>query len=774
MNSQEYFKFLETKKVRVDDTGISPVTPHSPLLFPFQRDVVRWALRRGRAAIFADTGLGKTASQLAWADQVCQSTGGAVIILAPLAVGAQTQREGVKFRIETNVCRSQSDVEPGMINITNYERLHLFDASYFKGVVLDESSILKAFASKTKQLLVESFKSTPFRLCCTATPAPNDHLEIGNHAEMLGIMPSNEMIARWFINDTMSFGTYRLKGHAVESFWNWVSSWAVCFGKPSDLGNYDDTGYILPPLIEELHFVDVDILENNDEGSLLRNVDLSATGLHREMRLTAHARALETARIVASKPDKSWLVWCNTNYEADEIKRVIPEAVEVRGSDKPEVKEDRLIRFANGEIKILLTKPEIAGFGMNFQVCHNMVFTGLSYSYEKKYQAVRRCWRYMQEFPVNAHFVCAETERSIFDVLSRKQHEHEEMKHNMYASLSSIQQMREDKHLTETFDHKIVEEPGYYRVHNGDCIELTPTVPENSVDFTIYSPPFSSLYIYSESLRDMGNCDSDEEFFNHYKFLIPEILRITRPGRLCAVHCKQLVYYRNQKGSAGLRDFRGEIIKAHVEAGWDYHSEVCIWKDPVIEMQRTKAHGLLHRQVCRDSTFSRTGLAEYLILFRKWAKEEKENEQVRPVNIEDDDKRFIYYIGGSGPSTLQPDDPRGYSIEVWQRYASPVWFDIRQTNVLNTVEARNDKDEKHICPLQLDVIERALHLWTNPGDTVFSPFMGIGSEGYCSLKAGRKFVGIELKEEYFRQAIKHLNSQIKQYSLFDALSSNTG
>lgn len=280
-----------------------------------------------------------------------------------------------------------------------------------------------------------------------------------------------------------------------------------------------------------------------------------------------------------------------------------------------------------------------------------------------------------------------------------------------------------------------------WTIYNGDCVEVIPQLPDNSVDMAIYSPPFSNLYIYSESERDMGNCKDDAEFLEHYRFLVEHIYRTLKPGRLCLVHCKDLVNYKGRDGMAGLRDFPGELIKVHQDVGFAYHSRVSIWKDPVIEMQRTKAHGLLYKQLRQDSTFSRQGMAEYLLGFRKWA---NEGEEVEPVTHTKED----------------------FDLDQWQKWASPIWMDIRQTNVLNVKMAREDGDEKHICPLQLDVIHRAVLLWSNPGDVVLSPFAGIGSEGYESLKLGRKFVGVELKESYFKQACANLQSLSLQEALF--------
>lgn len=290
-----------------------------------------------------------------------------------------------------------------------------------------------------------------------------------------------------------------------------------------------------------------------------------------------------------------------------------------------------------------------------------------------------------------------------------------------------------------------------WTIYNGDCVQACNLLDDSSIDFCIHSPPFANLYIYSDSMADMGNCANYGEFFEQYKYLIKELRRITVNGRLCAVHCKDLPAYKGRDGAAGLVDFPGEIIRAFSECGWQYHSRVTIWKDPVTEMQRTKNHGLLHKQLCKDSSASRQGMADYLIVFRKWDGEEFP----KPVHGPSKDVRFDNYIGEEGPEGVRSE--RDMSIQVWQRYASPVWFDIRQQRVLQgSKNATSEDDEKHICPLQLDVIERSIHLWTNKGDVVFSPFAGIGSEGYCAVAMNRRFVGVELKESYWKQAVANL------------------
>lgn len=439
MNSN-YAQFLNKKRWEAPQCGLESIPELNPALFPFQRDIVAWALRKGRAAIFADTGMGKTLMQLEWARRTAEHTGKPTLIFAPLAVGHQTEREAAKFGIDARY--SKGPIESPVV-ITNYERLSHFNPADFGAVVLDESSILKSFMGKTKQLLMSSFAGMKFKLACTATPAPNDHLELGNHSEFLDVLPSSEMIARWFINDTSSFGTYRLKWHAVGPFWDWVSSWSRMVGLPSDLG-YSDDGFILPKLDIHKHLVNADIVSDRGD-NLFRIPELSATSYHKEKRLTVDSRAETIANLIAAEPDEPWLVWCDTDYEADSLRTACPTLTEVRGSDSPEKKESNLIGFAAGEVKHLLTKPKIAGFGMNFQHCARMAFVGPTYSYEAFYQAIRRCWRFGQLRHVQVHIAMATTERAVWDVLMRKANDHETMKANMFSAMRRAQRREYDR-----------------------------------------------------------------------------------------------------------------------------------------------------------------------------------------------------------------------------------------------------------------------------------------------------------------------------------------
>ena len=429
----EYLEFLKKKELKAAPRGIKKDWNLSGKLFPHQADVVSFMLESGRGAPFLDTGLGKTAVELEYGRQVVEYENKPVLLLAPLAVGKQHEREASKFDVDAKVVKSGEEVKEPRIYITNYERIHLFNPDDFAGIILDESSILKSFTGVTTRKLMEFGKGMRWKLAATATPAPNDHMELGQHSQFLDVMASSEMLARWFIADQSEMGRYRLKHHGVKPFWSWVASWARCIGMPSDLG-YSDEGFVLPPLNTHLHIVETDITAGAN-GMLFRIPDISATGIHKEKRMTSIDRAAKIAECVNAEHDEAWMIWCETDYDADSIMQILPQAVEVRGSMSPEVKEERLDAFTRGEIRVLVSKPSIAGFGLNWQHCARTAFVGLSFSYEMYYQAIRRFWRLGQKRPVECHIAMAETENSIWNTIQRKKADHEKMKKQMFEAM---------------------------------------------------------------------------------------------------------------------------------------------------------------------------------------------------------------------------------------------------------------------------------------------------------------------------------------------------
>ncbi len=419
----KYQEFLASKQQRVALSGFD-AAPCDVSLYPFQSEILRRAIKIGRAAVFADCGLGKTPIQLEWARQIYKQTSGRVLILAPLAVADQTRKEGVKFGVDVTVCRKQSDCTDG-INIANYEMIQHFDCSQFAGIVLDESSILKAYEGKMRQEITEFARAIQYRLACTATPAPNDWTEIINHAEFLGVMTGKEIIATYFIQDGNTTQKYRLKRHAARDFWAWVSSWAIAARRPSDLG-FDDDGFVLPALRVYQHTVDSPITEG-----VLFPMLAHTLQERRQARRESLPDRVASAAALANKTDKPFLLWCDLNAESEALCKAIPGAVEVRGSQTNEVKTERLIGFTEGKYRVLITKPSIAGFGMNWQHCDQMAFVGLSDSFEQMYQAIRRCWRFGQVNPVDVHLICAENEGAVLANVRRKEAEHAEMMENI-------------------------------------------------------------------------------------------------------------------------------------------------------------------------------------------------------------------------------------------------------------------------------------------------------------------------------------------------------
>lgn len=428
-----YHDFLASKAIRAKERGLERVPDLAPHLFPFQRQCVEFALRAGASGCFLDTGLGKTEVQLEFCQRALETVNGRALILTPLAVAGQTKRRADRWGYEARVIREQTDAGPG-INICNYDRLDKLDPQSFDVVSLDEASILKSFTGKTTRRLIETFKGHRFKLAATATPAPNDHMELGNYSEFLEVMAANEMLSRFFINDTSTASQeWRLKGHAVQSFWDWMASWSRMAESPSDLGDSDD-GFILPPFDVVRHRAR-DSTIDRDLQDLFGAPKLSATTLHDVKRQTIEARAEKAAETVELESDVPWIVWCHTDYEADALQRVLPDAIEIRGSQSADEKEEKIEAFSTGKVKQIIGKPSMIGYGLDWSHCARMAFVGQSFSYETWYQAVRRCWRFGQKQRVVVHLIVAEGEAEIGRVIDRKADDHADMKQAMRAAM---------------------------------------------------------------------------------------------------------------------------------------------------------------------------------------------------------------------------------------------------------------------------------------------------------------------------------------------------
>lgn len=718
----DYKTFLETKQKTHIHSGFDiDENKLNQNMFDFQKFIVKRALKAGKYAIFADCGLGKTLMQLEWAHQVCLHTNKPVLILAPLAVSGQTINEGKKFGIDCYKYPIGHKITNADIFISNYEQLENIDCSVFGGIVLDESSILKNFTGVYKNLIIKKFNSHHYKLACTATPAPNDLNEIGNHSEFLDVMDANDMRMRWFVRDE-GMNNYRLKGHAESDFYGWIASWATVLRTPKDIG-FKAEGYNLPPLN---YYEKKIITSKKDNYKLFNEESVNATEFNKELRLTKIER-LDLVADIVNNSSEQFIIWVNQNEEADLCKKLIPDSVEVRGDEKTESKESKLIGFSNGEFRVLITKKKIAQFGLNFQNCKNQIFASLDFSFEGLYQAIRRSYRFGQKNEVNIYLITTDTMTNVLQTINRKQKQFDEMMEQITTNVNA-----KNYAIKMDYDKREIKTDSYH-IMNGDSIELIKEIPSNSIDLSVFSPPFSTLFTYSDSIRDMGNCISDEEFFMQQKYLLTELYRIIKPGRLVCVHSKDLARYKNSSGFSGMWDFTGEYHRAMEAVGFKYHSKVTIWIDPVLEMQRTKTQRLLYKQVTSDSSYTGIGMPEYITIFRKWEGDEKE---WTPITNK---------------------TKQNFDLNTWQNWASPVWMDIKRTDVLNNYKgAKAEKDEKHIAPLQLGIIERCIALWSNKGERIFTPFMGIGSEVYQSVKMERYGIGIELKESYYDLAVKNL------------------
>jgi DNA modification methylase len=724
----EYSAFLKSKSARVDSVGFDvPTSKLNQRLFDFQKAVVRWGIRRGRAIFGCDTGLGKSIMAMEWGRQV----GGRCLILAPLAVALQFVEEGKKHDYDIPYVRTPADLPIEGLAVTNYERFGAFDGVQLKALVTDECSILASFDGRTRTHIIDRAQDIPFRLGCSATPAPNDYIELGNHAAYLGIMNWQEMAATYFVHEQMSkvgvrgegSQSWRLKGHAEDAFWRWVVSWMVFVKRPSDIG-FDDERFRLPKLTIEDHIVEG---HYKPEGMLFATKLSGIQDRTKVRRLTLEERVKKAVKLIKSN-NEQWIAWCGLNDEAEAIAEALEDSRNLSGDDDPEEKAQAIIDFTKGRFRTLVTKSKIASMGLNLQNCAHQVFVGLGDSYRDYYQGIRRSWRYGQKRPVQIHIVLSQIESEIAANVRRKERDADHMSREMVKRMSELekQEVHGTKREEVSYERETAKSPSnLWRIERGDCVEVLRTEKSDTVDFSIYSPPFASLYTYTNSRHDMGNCRSEDEFFGHFGFFLPELLRVTKPGRLTACHVSQLTAMASRDGYIGLKDFRGRVIDAFNRAGWIHHGEICIQKNPQAQAIRTKAMGLLFATLKKDSSKLRPALADFIVLFRKPG----ENEVPVDCDITNED---------------------------WIKYAHPIWTDIKETETLSAIEARDEKDERHVCPLQLEVIRRCIRLYSNKGEIVLSPFAGIGSEGHVAMEWGRRFLGIELKGSYFDAAKRNI------------------
>ena len=728
-----YNDFLTGKTKFKTDNGFDLNIEYiNPVLYDFQSAIVKWAIRKGRSAVFADCGLGKTFIQLEWIHHILEHREGRGLIVVPLSVAEQTIQEAEKINLEIKYCKYQDDIN-SRLSITNYERLKNFDGSYFTAIVLDESSILKSIGGKIKAQIIEMFYDVEYKLSCTATPAPNDISEMANQVAFLGIMSREEMLSKFFVHDDTG---WRLKGHAKKEFYRWMAGWSVFLRMPSDIG-FSDERFILPKLDIGAIYTDEEYIPSEE---LFPVMELKGIGGRiKERKTSIDAKVLTLAEEINNSDDQ-WLVWCGLNEEASKLNKLIPDAKNIQGSDSLEYKTQTMLDFKHNKLRVMITKGKISGWGMNFQNAHKMAFIGLSDSYEMYYQCIRRCWRFGQKTPVDVKIVLSPVERVILGNVQHKEIEAAKIINGVIKEMSDFSKDEIKKGTSGHVENYYTDnEKGEgWEVWLGDTVETIKEIPENYIDFSIFSPPFAQLYTYSPSTRDLGNAKDVKEFWNHFDYIIPELLRVIKDGRIIAIHCAQIPAMLVRDGYIGLKDFRGDVIRHFQNAGFIYQGEVVIDKNPQAQSIRTHAKGLTFSQLEKDSAWMRPALADYLVLMRK------DGENQTPI-----------INGNIEGASINRDE--------WIRLAHPIWYSVRETNTLNVREGRSEDDEKHICPLQLETIHNALMLWSNPGELVYSPFAGIGSEGYQAILDNRRFLGCELKKEYYDVAVRNLaRAQMKK------------
>lgn len=816
MNYQE---FLQTKIIEVPQAGFE-IDPASlpDYLYDHQKDVVTWALRVGRALIASSFGLGKTRQQCEIAKQLHQRTQAPFLVICPLGVKHQFQEEdGPVLGQRWQYVRTDAEIEAAKSPylITNYERVRDGDITKASidslcGVSLDEGSVLRSLGSKTSQTFKDLFADTPYRFVATATPAPNDYKELIYYAEFLGVMDHGQALTRWFKRDTQKAGNLKLHPQHEKSFWLWVSGWALFLNKPSDLG-YSDDGYALPPLNVHWHRIKTDQrrawAQTDNRGQ--HRMFLDAAGGVREAaaekRETLADRIEKMQEIMRDNPGRHWLLWHHLEREREAIEKAVPEAYAVYGSQSIEKQEEGILGFVRGEIDILAGKPQMVGSGCNFQRhCHSNIFLGVDYKFQDFVQAIHRTYRFQQTQPVDVHIIYAESEDQVVATLKRKWQQHDQLVERMRKIIQkyglSNEAMR--KELKRSIGVKREEVKGkLFTAVLNDCVDEIKRIESNSVGLIHSSIPFGNHYSYTISVEDFGHNPSDAEFWDQMEFLIPELLRVLKPGRVAAIHVKDRILYGHQtrSGFMEVSPFSDECVMAFRKHGWMYEGRRTIVTDVVRENNSTYRLGWT--EMTKDSSKMGSGLPEYLLLFRKPPSDNTTARADDPITkTKEGYTRARWQIDAhsfwrsNGNSALFPDELYDYRQHVERLeekdklgnlpssfFAEPpvsrtewVWDDVVYMRTLNTDQSRG-RQQNHICPLPFDIVERTINLYSNPGDLVFDPFAGLFTVPYLAIKYGRLGYGIELNPAYFEAGIDYCQKMEQEKTaptLFDYLELN--
>lgn len=827
----DYFVFLRSKINIAKDSGFDiSLDEINPVLLPHQKDAIRWAIKGGRRALFEAFGLGKTGQQLEICRIITEHEGGKALIVLPLGVKQEFTNDALNllgWDEPPQYVRTMEEAErdPCPILMTNYERVRDgdIDPKYFTVTTLDEAAVLRSFGSKTYQTFLDKFKGVPYKFVCTATPSPNRYKELIHYAGYLEIMDTGQSLTRWFQRDSTKANNLTLYPHKETEFWLWISSWALFITKPSDL-NYSDDGYIMPPLDIRYHEIPVDHLsagaDRNGQGRIFREAAAGLVDAAREKRDSIDARIAEMARIISESPEDHFILWHDLEAERHAIKKAVPEAIEIYGTQDLDIREQRTLDFADGKYRLLATKKELSGSGCNFQRhCHRAIFVGIDYQFNDFIQAIHRILRFLQPYQVRIDIIYTESERAILDVLLKKWEQHDYMVEQMtnivkQYGLSNTSMM--DKLARSIGVERVKIEGKYFTAVNNDCILECAEMASDSVDLIHTSIPFGNHYEYCNSYNDFGHNEDTERFFEQMDYLSPQLLRILKPGRVYACHVKDRVLFGNVTGTGfpTMEPFHALCIQHYMKHGFQYFGMITVVTDVVRENNQTYRLGWTEQ--CKDGTKMGVGCPEYILLFRKLPSDTSTAYADEPVSKSKEDyTRAQWQIDAhgfwrsSGDRLMSKDElanipvrnlqsvyrkysrenaysyeehvelakkldengklPASFMVVAPGSWSDTVWDDINRMKTLNTQQSQK-RLQMHVCPLQIDIVERIINRYSNPGEVVFDPFAGLMTVPMVAVKMNRKGYGIELNSDYFRDGVGYCQAtefEIDVPTLFD-------
>lgn len=832
MGEQKYYEFLKSKINIAPNTGFEIQDSEiSNILKPHQKDAVKWAIIGGRRALFESFGLGKTLQQLEILRIITIRLGGKALIVCPLGVKQEFTQDACNLLgIQIKYVKTQAECESSeeSILITNYERVRDGDITpqYFIATSLDEASVLRSFDSKTYQTFLDKFKGVKYKFVCTATPSPNKYKELIHYAGYLEIMDTGQALTRFFQRDSTKANNLTIYPHKEKEFWLWISSWALFITDPSDLG-YPSEGYAMPELKVIYHLVDVDHetagIDKDGQIKMFRDAALGLKEAAKEKRDSMNSRVLEMKNIIDNDPNSNYLIWHDLESERHEIKKILPEATEVYGSLDLETREQRIIDFAYGRIKYLATKPSISGSGCNFQrFCHKAIFLGIGYEFNDFIQAIHRIYRFLQTKQVEIHIIYAESEGEILKALQSKWKQHDYLIEQMRIIIkeNGLSTVNISQKMQRSIGIERHEETGkHFRAINNDCTAECMSMPDNSIDLIHTSIPFSNHYEYTPSYNDYGHNENNDKFFEQMDFLTPELLRVLKPGRVAAIHVKDRVLFGNATGDGmpTIDPFSEMCVFHYIKHGFRYMGRITVVTDVVRENNQTYRLGWSEQ--CKDGSKMGIGCPEYILLFRKLPSDTSKAYADTPVQkTKENYTRARWQIDAhgfwksSGDRLISPDDMKGLSVDkvrhFFRKYdrenvydyhthvqiaeqmdkegklpatfmavdpasnSEMVWDDVTRMKTLNTKQSKK-RLQNHVCPLQLDIVERIINRYSNPEEWVFDPFGGIMTVPYMAIKMRRNGVATELNSDYFRDGLRYLHdaeTEITTPTLFDLIT----